>query len=90
MKLAVKKNIDLKEFEKYGFEKLEDNYRGHKYSWKEDKGNWFYEIYINRDNYIHIRIECLEGSKYILLASKLQCKLYQLIKDDLVEVVENE
>lgn len=34
--LKIKDNVDLKELEKYDFVKLENNYRGHKYSWKEN------------------------------------------------------
>ena len=31
--LKIKDNVDLKELEKYGFKKLENDYRSHKYSW---------------------------------------------------------
>ena len=86
--LKIKDNVDLKELEKYGFKKLENDYRGHKYSWKEEKGNWFYELYIAKDNRLSIRVISEEVFSYIVFYGKLQTKLYDLIKDGLVEKVE--
>ena len=86
--LKIKDNVNLKELEKYGFIKLKDNYRKHKYSWKRelDKGS-YYELYINKDNELHI---CIVGSDYweLRICHKLQDKLFDLIQDGLVEKVE--
>ena len=86
--LKIKDNVDLKELEKYGFIKLENDYRGHKYSWKEEKGNWFYELYVAKDNRLSIRVISEEVFSYIVFYGKLQTKLYDLIKADLVEKVD--
>lgn len=82
--LRIKKEVDLKELEKFGFKKIDKNYRGHKYVWTRQVGEYgYYSIYINRNNYIRIEI-----SDQAIIAGKLQTKLYDLIKADLVEKVE--
>ena len=87
--LKIRDEIDLKELEKYGFVKLENDYRGHKYSWKEEKGNWFYELYVAKDNRLSIYVESDSSFNYIRFHGKLQSKLYDLIKDGLVEKVDD-
>ena len=86
--LKIKDNVDLKELEKYGFVKIDNDYRKHKYSWKRELGNSnYYELYVNRDNELHIYI--VGSSAYELrIVHRLQDKLYDLIKADLVEKVE--
>lgn len=79
--------MDLKELEKFGFKKLDDNPRGHKYSWKEEKYNWEYEIYINKDNIIRITLQSSEPIMYAVFANKLQTKLFDLYEANLVEKV---
>ena len=87
--LKIKDNVDLKELEKYGFEKLGNNYRKHKYSWKRELGNnSYYELYVNVDNELHI---CIVGDAYcweLRIVHRLQDIIYDLIKADLVEKVE--
>ena len=83
--LKIKDNVDLKELEKYGFTKLEDDIRGHKYKWEQIKSNWRYEIYISKDNFIRVVVNSDESFRYVLFANKMQTKLYDLIKADLVE-----
>lgn len=86
--LKIKDNVDLKELEKYGFEKLDNNYRKHKYSWKRLLGNdSYYELYVNVDNELHI---CIVGNSYcweLRIVHKLQDLLYDLIQAGLVEKV---
>ena len=83
--LKIKDETDLRMLEKYGFIKLENEPRGHKYiKFKYDKnGTQIYSVYINKDNYI--RIHTLYG---VIIAGSLQTVLYDLIKDGLVEKVE--
>lgn len=88
MALRIKDNVDLKELEKFGFRKIEDDIRGHKYKWEQIKSNWKYEIYINKDNLIRVVVNADEPFRYVLFANKMQTKLYDLIKADLVEKVE--
>lgn len=86
--LKIKDNVDLKALEKFGFEKLDNDIRGHKYSWKRYfDSTQYYEIYIAKDNRISIYIFCNWGYQ-IRINSKLQIKLYDLIKANLVEKVE--
>ena len=85
--LKIKDNVDLKELEKYDFIRLEDEPRGHLYEWREVKSNWRYEIYINKEKYIRVRAIAQEPFSYVLFANKMQTKLYDLIKDGLVEKV---
>lgn len=85
--LKIKDNVDLKILEKYGFQKMKQNYRGHTYNWIEKKSNWHYEIYINKDRFIRIQVYAKDCFQYVLFANKMQTKLYDLIKDDLVEKV---
>ena len=89
--LKIKDNVDLKELEKYDFVKLENDYRGHKYSWKRYLENWidYYEIYIAKDNRVSIYVESPNGMRYLRIRNKLQDKLYDLIKDGLVEKVDD-
>lgn len=86
--LKIKDNVDLKELEKYDFIKLQDDCRGRLYEWREIKTNWRYEIYINKDRYIRVRAIAEEPFSYVLFANKMQTKLYDLIKDGLVEKVD--
>ena len=83
--LKIKDNVDLKELEKYGFEKLENEPRGHKYIYfRYDKyGRELYNLYINKDNYIRFR-----SPDSVIIAGSMQTLLYDLIKADLVEKVE--
>jgi len=85
--LKIKDNVDLKELEKYGFKKCEENYRKHKYSWKRDLVNGYYELYVNRNNELHIDI-VTNWNYEMIIVGKLQDTLYDLIKADLVEKVE--
>ena len=86
--LRIKQGIDLKELEKYGFVKLEENPRKHKYSWKRTLGyDTYYELYVNRDNHLNIYVQTYRDG-YIRIAGKLQSKLYDLIKDGLVEKID--
>ena len=86
--LKIKDNVDLKELEKYGFIKLKNDYRGHKYRWREEKSNWFYELYVAKDNRLSIYVQSDECFSYIRFYGKLQTKLYDLITDGLVEKVD--
>ena len=85
--LKIKDDVDLKELEKFGFEKLEDNFRKHKYSWKRDLGNdCYYELYVNKDNYLHIKVVANYNYE-LLIVKRLQNILFDLIKAGLVEKV---
>lgn len=85
--LKIKDNVDLKELEKFGFVKLDNDCRGHKYSWRRMLAmNSYYELYVNKDNKLSIYIETY-GCDYVRIVGKLQTKLYDLIKADLVEKV---
>ena len=76
--LKIRDDVDLKELEKFGFEKINDIYR---YSSKEAK-NYVYESVIYLYDYERIiKIDKLTN-KYDLNI------LYDLIKADLVEKVE--
>lgn len=86
--LKIKDGIDLKELEKYGFKKLENDARGHKYSWKEIKNDWYYEIYVAKDNRISMYVESLNQFRYIRFRSKMQEKLFDLATAGLLEKVE--
>lgn len=81
-----REKIDLKELEKFGFEPMQENYRGDKYIWKRESNYQFeeeyYYIYINKNNYIRIVVN---GN--CVIAGKLQDKLYDLFQAGLVEKV---
>lgn len=85
--LKIKDNVELKELEKYGFIKLENAIRGHKYTYirYDDFGRELYNLYINKNNYIRFR-----SPESVLIAGSMQDLLYDLIKADLVEKVEDE
>lgn len=86
--LKIKDEVDLKELEKFGFEKLEDDYRGHKYSWKRELGDdCYYELYVNRENHLNIYIQ-LNNYEYVRIVGKLQSKIYDLIQAGIVEKVD--
>lgn len=86
--LKIKDNINLKKLEKYGFIKLKNDFRKHKYSWKRDLGNnCYYELYVNRDNELHIDIVA-NWNYGLRITHRLQDKIYDLIKADLVEKVD--
>jgi hypothetical protein len=87
--LKIKDNVDLKELEKFGFQPMAKNYREHTYNWIEKKHDWHYEIYINKDRFIRVQAFCGNGFNYLLFANKMQTKLYDLIKADLVEKVDD-
>ena len=76
--LKIKDNIDLKELEKYGFKYSPIDYRFVK------------KVYLNNDNddknFYEINPITRE-IKITRLDNKLDCVLYDLIKDDLVEKV---
>ncbi len=82
--LKIRDDVDLKELEKFGFEKLENGPRGHKYIYfRYDKyGRELYNLYINKDNYIRFR-----SPDSVIIAGSMQTLLYDLIKADLVEKV---
>ena len=87
--LKIKDNVDLKELEKFGFKPIENDYRGHLYNWIEEKINWKYEIYINKDKFVRVKITSNEPFMHLVFANKMQTKLYDLIKDGLVEKVDD-
>lgn len=77
--LKIKDNIDLKELEKYGFE--------------QRLANWHYEL--DRDYYV-VTIDIVDREIYIGndyydndYETKIPNTLYDLIKDGLVEKVDN-
>lgn len=90
--LKIKKGVELKELEKYGFVKLENNCRGHKYRWRREIDKYsYYELYINRNNELHIHImadKVISGYVEVRIVQKMQDKIYDLIKDGIVEKVE--
>ena len=88
--LKIKDNVDLKELEKFGFRRLEDDLRNHKYSWKRVLNGGFYELYITRDNRLSFYFESCGKFGYLRIKEKLLDKLYDLIKADIVEKVEGE
>lgn len=77
--LRVKDNVDLKELEKYGF--IKDNY------------NVLYNYQQNRFTGIRVEIETrrigIYNSADIIVEKETLTKLYDLIKDGLVEKAEN-
>lgn len=89
--LKIKDNVDLKELEEYGFVKLENNCRGHKYSWKREFDKYsYYELYINRNNELHLHImadKVISGYVEVRIVEKMPDKIYDLIKDGIVEKV---
>ena len=87
--LKIKDNVDLKELEKFGFRRLEDDLRDHKYSWKYELKGGFYELSIARDNRLGFYLESYCNFNYLGIKEKLFDKLYDLIKADLVEKVDN-
>ena len=88
--LRIKDNVDLKELEKFGFRKLEDDLRNHKYSWKRVLNGGFYELYIARDNRLSFYLENYFEFNCLRIKEKLFDKIYDLIKADLVEKVDEE
>ena len=87
--LKIKDNLDLKELEKYGFVKLDNDLRKHKYSWKRLLGDGcYYELYVNRENHLNIYLQ-LNNYEYVRIAGKLQSQIYDLIKDGLVIKVDD-
>lgn len=87
--LKIKDNVDLKQLEKFGFIRLEDDSRNHKYSWKRVLDGGFYEIYIARDNRLSFYLESYFQFNYLRIKEKLFDKIYDLIKADLVEKMED-
>lgn len=79
--LKIKDNVDLKELKKYGFifkESLPN------ICWKPKKGTWeVMELYID----IHTRIIDMQGIPDLFHTK--EDTLYDLIKADLVEKIEN-
>ena len=79
--LKIKDDVDLKELEKFGFKK---EYNQYQFTRITDYGIPMYCIFVTRKHkYIQIKTW---GS--CMIAGKLQDLLYELIKADLVEVVE--
>ena len=77
-KLRIKKDIDLSILENYGFKQM--------ICWtyiREVDGEVIYEVWVTKKNR-NIQIRTY-GS--VLIASGVQCLIYKLIKDDLVEYV---
>ena len=76
--LKIKDNVDLKELEKFGFKEI--NYVDMKiYKYENDYGN----IIIGQDKIIHLNHITINNTSLLDL-------LYDLIKADLVEKMENE
>lgn len=79
--LKIKDDVDLKELEKFGFT-------------KNSRGNYDYRRYI--DSVLAYRVYITKNHHYIqiqlydvnIIAGSLQKLIYDLIKADLVEVVE--
>ena len=84
--LKVKEN-KLKELVNYGFAMCEDNWRGHKYSWKREFGNGYYELYVARDNRLSFYSEAYATFGSLTIRNKMQDKLYDLINDGIVEKI---
>ena len=80
MALRIKSNIDLQELEKYGFKK--DSYSPSKIEGEYDYTYEFLRIDIsNREVFLSSGVDEINGDLEIL-------KLYDLIKADMVEKVE--
>lgn len=79
--LKVKDNVDLKELEKYGFEYHERGF----YRYDRTINNILaWTLYITR---IHHNIQIIVHEP-CTMSKELQCLLYDLIKDGLVEKVD--
>ena len=79
--LKIKDNVDLKELEKYGFEYCERGF----YRYERIINNILaWTLYITRTHH-NIQIMVHEPCT---MAKELQCLLYDLIKADLIEKVD--
>jgi len=78
--LKLKDNVDLKELEKFGFVNENGSYRYERIM----SDGLVYVLYLTK-NHKYIQIEIIQPC---IIAGSLQCLLYDLIKDGLVEVVE--
>jgi hypothetical protein len=76
------KQDKLNNLGEYGFKKLDNEPRGHKYIWERynDYGIRLYYVYVNKNNYLRIVAE-----DSVLIANKLQDLLYDLTKDEIIE-----
>lgn len=79
--LKIKDDVDLKELEKFGFTK---NSRGNYDYRRYIDGILAYRVYITK-NHQYIQIQLYDVN---IIAGSLQKLIYDLIKADLVEVVE--
>ena len=79
--LKIKDNVDLKELEKYGFEFCDREF--YRYDRTID-GTLAWTLYITKTHH-NIQIKVYEPCT---MAKELQCLLYDLIKADLVEKVD--
>lgn len=78
--LKIKDNVDLKELEKFGFKELH-YINGIVYGYDEKHYMWNFRI-VENDRIIHFNQLSVEN--------KVPTIIYDLIKADLVEVMENE
>lgn len=87
--LKIRDDIDLKVLEKYGFHTIINSYN-EKYYFKkaysndEQDGRVYYTIYFNTNDYFTGRAIYIDCRGY----SRLDNTLYDLIKDGIVEKVE--
>lgn len=83
--LKIKNNVDLKELERFGFVKVKENTTTFspcvKYWYTLNPGDEYDCVTIFKDREIYFGPDCI---------SETYCIIYDLIKADLVEIVENE
>ena len=85
--LKIKDDVDLKELEKYGFDYGEDDYVGEG-KWHYYKKNGFYITLLEEDFPQNERIISTEVSKWDGFDDDDIDTLYNLIKADLVEKID--
>lgn len=87
--MIVIEESDLKRLENYDFVKLENDVRGHKYSWKRKfDNNSYYELYVNKNNQLHFYItadKLVYEYVEVRIVEKMQDKIYDLIQAGLVK-----
>ena len=86
--LKIKNNVDLKELEKFGYEYKEENYDGEG-KWHYYEKNRMYITELEEDFPQNERIINTEVSKFDGFDDEDIETLYDLIKADLVEKVDN-
>jgi len=76
------KESRLKDLENYGFEKLPENVRGHKYIWyrTDDFGTELYHLYVSKDNYIRF-----VSPGPVLIAKRMQELIFDLTMAGILE-----